>query len=76
MLELGTAEPVVTARVDRFIAEHGKAPLPEYGVSRFTILPGSAKWEKHLSTKRGRRNAVLSALITEDPGLRMSVEPT
>ena len=35
VLELGSVPlPVVTARIDRFITEHGKGPLPGYRVSR------------------------------------------
>jgi hypothetical protein len=43
VLELGSVPlPVVTARIDRFIAAGGKRPLPGYGVSRFSGL-GNAR---------------------------------
>jgi len=45
VLELGSVPvPVVTARVDRFIAEGGKRPLPGYGVSRSWVLGSTGRW--------------------------------
>jgi hypothetical protein len=42
VLELGSVPlPVVTARIDRFIAEGGRGPLLGYGVSRSRVQ-GSA----------------------------------
>jgi hypothetical protein len=53
VLELGSVPlPVVTARIDRFIAAGGKRPLPGYGVSRSRMFRGAvaaATWFRRLA---------------------------